>query len=253
MDAIFRHEHAAMDTRSSLVAAKNLTPLLEKNLSSAVLTLLRAASATARALGFSLYAVGGFARDLLLNQPNTFASLSASLDLDLVVEGDAIALAEALQKKFGGRVRAHARFGTAIWNLEAATVFRDANPSQLTHLDFATARREFYAHPSALPDVESSLIKQDLVRRDFTINTLAICLDPERFGDLLDPFGGEADLQRGVIRVLHNLSFSEDPTRILRAARFEARFDFQIETHTAELIGAALEMLPRVSGARVRA
>ncbi len=217
--------------------AQNLAAQLEQNLPAPLLDLLHAASETARALGFSLYVVGGFVRDLLLHQAN--------LDLDLVVEGDAVALAQALQKKFGGRVHAHTRFGTANWLLESASHLLD-------HLDFATARREFYAHPSALPEVERSSIKQDLSRRDFTINTLAICLDPDRFGQLLDPFGGEADLQRGLLRVLHSLSFIEDPTRIMRAARLEQRFGFQIEARTAELIDDALEMLARVSGERVR-
>ncbi|MBI3741833.1 MAG: CBS domain-containing protein [Chloroflexi bacterium] len=226
--------------------AKNLTASLEKNLSPSLLKLLRAASETARELGFSLYIVGGFVRDLLLNQPN--------LDLDLVVEGDAIALAQNLQKKLGGRVHAHARFGTANWvELEKLTSQLRGAAHLINHLDFATARREFYAHPSALPEVERSSIKQDLLRRDFTINTLALALDPDRFGQLLDLFGGEADLQRGLIRVLHNLSFIEDPTRILRAVRFESRLNFKIEERTAQLIGDALEMLPRVSGERVRA
>jgi tRNA nucleotidyltransferase (CCA-adding enzyme) len=186
--------------------------------------------------------VGGFVRDLLLNQPN--------LDLDLVVEGDAIKLAEQLAKRFGGRVHGHSRFGTAKWMLEESTQLQNA--SKLTHLDFTTARTEFYAHPSALPEVERSSIKQDLRRRDFTINTLAICLDPERYGQLLDPFGGEADLRAGLIRVLHHLSFVEDPTRILRAVRFEQRFGFRIEARTAELLTDALDMLSRVSGERVR-
>ncbi len=230
---------------------RNLSAQLEKNLPPPLLQLLRGVSATARELGFSLYVVGGLVRDLLLNQPN--------LDLDLVVEGNAIALAQALQKKFGGRIHTHARFGTANWlELERVTLWTGASPAPTNiaqlpdHLDFATARREFYAHPSALPEIERSSIKQDLHRRDFTINALAICLDPDRFGQLLDPFGGEADLQRGWMRVLHNLSFIEDPTRILRAVRFEQRLGFAIEARTAELIGNALEMLPRVSGERLR-
>ena len=217
--------------------AQDLATRLEKWLPSELLTLLRDASATARDLGFSLYLVGGFVRDLLLNQPN--------LDLDIVVEGDAIALAKALAKKRGGRVHGHTRFGTAKWILP-----KDSAP--IAHLDFTTARTEYYAHPSALPEVETSSIKQDLRRRDFTINTLAICLDPERYGQLLDPFGGEQDLQRGLVRVLHNLSFIEDPTRILRAARFEQRFDFKIEPRTEQLIADSLDMLTRVSGERLR-
>jgi tRNA nucleotidyltransferase (CCA-adding enzyme) len=162
------------------------------------------------------------------------------------VEGDAIQLAKALEKKFGGRVHGHSRFGTAKWILDKQ------NDLQINHLDFTTARTEFYAHPSALPEVETSSIKQDLSRRDFTINTLALCLDPERYGQLLDPFGGEQDLQRGLIRALHNLSFIDDPTRILRAVRFEQRFGFKIEPRTAQLIGDALDMVARVSGARLR-
>jgi tRNA nucleotidyltransferase (CCA-adding enzyme) len=218
--------------------AEDLGARLEKWLPPELLALLRDASQTAHELGFNLYIVGGFVRDLLLNQPN--------LDLDLVVEGDAIVLARALEKKRGGRVHGHTRFGTAKWLLGKR------NGAPIDHLDFTSARTEFYAHPSALPEVEMSSIKQDLRRRDFTINTLAICLDPERYGQLLDPFGGEDDLRRGLIRVLHNLSFIEDPTRILRAVRFEQRFGFAIEPRTAQLIGDALNMIPRVSGERLR-
>jgi len=234
-------------TRAQEIAAR-----LERWLPSELLTLLREASLLARDLGYSLYIVGGFVRDLLLNQP--------TLDLDLVVEGNALKLAHALQQKYGGRVHGHARFGTAKWIIKetrdegskAQTDAATALAAPLTALDFSTARTEFYAHPSALPEVETSSIKQDLHRRDFTINTLAICLAPERYGQLLDPFGGEADLQRGLIRVLHSLSFIEDPTRILRAARFEQRFGFKIEPRTARLIGDALGMLARVSGERLR-
>ena len=239
--------------------AQEMAARLEQWLPPELLALLRDASQIAHDLGFSLYVVGGFVRDLLLNQPN--------LDLDLVVEGDAIVLAQALQKKYGGRVHGHTRFGTAKWIIREMKDGKEKRidergkmkasplsslPSPLSSLDFSTARTEFYAHPSALPEVETSSIKQDLHRRDFTINTLAICLDPERYGQLLDPFGGEADLQRGLIRVLHNLSFIEDPTRMLRAARFEQRFGFKIEPRTARLVGDALGMFARVSGERIR-
>ncbi len=231
--------------------AQEMSARLEKWLPPQLLALLREASQTARELGYSLYLVGGFVRDLLLNQP--------TLDLDLVVEGDAITLARTLAKKYGGRVHAHTRFGTAKWIVqemkegkENKTRARASPLAPLSALDFSTARTEFYAHPSALPEVETSSIKQDLSRRDFTINTLAICLDPERYGQLLDPFGGAEDLQRGMVRVLHNLSFVEDPTRILRAARFEQRFGFRIEPRTAQLIGDALGMFDRVSGERIR-
>ncbi len=259
--------------------AEEMAVRLDQWLPPELSTLLHEAGETAHELGYSLYVVGGFVRDLLLNQPN--------LDLDLVVEGDAVAVAAALAKKYGGRVHAHTRFGTAKWirdeqvrreQVRGESVRRKQKPAEgkngsgtqdgsagapertgvalavapLASLDFTTARTEFYAHPSALPEVERSSIKQDLRRRDFTINTLAIGLDPERYGQLLDPFGGEADLQRGLLRVLHNLSFVEDPTRILRAVRLEQRLGFKIEARTAELIAGALEMLPRVSGQRIK-
>jgi tRNA nucleotidyltransferase (CCA-adding enzyme) len=197
--------------------------------------LVQNAARLARTLGYSTYLVGGFVRDLIIGQAN--------LDIDIVVEGDAIALARKLAEQHGGRVHAHTRFGTAKWIVEE---------DEQLHLDFATARTEFYEYPSALPDVERSSIKLDLHRRDFTINALALCLDPERYGALLDPYGGEFDLQRGIIRVLHNLSFIEDPTRILRAVRFEQRFGFTIETRTAQLIDDARNLLEKVSGQRLR-
>ncbi len=119
-------------------------------------------------------------------------------------------------------------------------------------IDLVTARTEFYEHPTALPLVERSSIKQDLHRRDFTINTLAIRLDPQRWGELLDFYGGKADLEDGVIRVLHSLSFIDDPTRILRAARFEARLGFHLDAQSEELIADALPLLDRMTGGRIR-
>jgi tRNA nucleotidyltransferase (CCA-adding enzyme) len=208
---------------------------LERALPRNLLTLVKNAAKLARELGYSTYLVGGFVRDLLIGEAN--------LDLDIVVEGDAIHLARRLAEHYGGRVHTHARFGTAIWLLD---------DDDKMHLDFATARTEFYEYPSALPDVERSSIKLDLHRRDFTINAMALCLDPERYGALLDPYGGEQDLIRGLIRVLHNLSFIEDPTRILRAVRFEQRFGFQIEPRTAQLIDDARNLLNHVSGQRLR-
>jgi tRNA nucleotidyltransferase (CCA-adding enzyme) len=174
-----------------------------------------------------------------------------NLDVDLVVEGDAIRLAQELARRLGGHVRSHKRFGTAKWILPDP--LRAPTDGALPEsLDFATARTEFYEHPTALPTVERSSIKQDLHRRDFTINTLAIRLTPDRWGELLDFYGGRKDLDDGLIRVLHSLSFVEDPTRILRAARFAQRFGFQIEPRTEELIGNALDLLERVSAERVR-
>ncbi len=224
--------------------AETLDQQMAAALPPTLLNLLKRVGALADELGFPLYAVGGFVRDLLLDHPN--------LDVDLVVEGDAIRLAQELARRFGGDVRSHRRFGTAKWLLPADLPdFGDRADLPVT-LDFATARTEFYERPSALPTVERSSIKLDLHRRDFTINTLAIRLTPTRWGELLDFYGGRRDLDEGLIRVLHSLSFVEDPTRILRAVRFEQRFDFQIEPRTAELIGNALDLLERVSPERVR-
>ena len=214
-----------------------IAQLIEDALPASLLELIQQASQTAAQMGSSLYVVGGFVRDLLLGTP--------TLDLDLVVEGNAIALARRLQKRVGGRVTSHARFGTA-------KLILDEQALPIPYLDFVTARTEFYEHPTALPQVERSSIKQDLHRRDFTINTLAICLDPDRYGELLDFYGGEQDLKRGLIRVLHSLSFVEDPTRMLRAARLEQRLGFRLEERTAELIGNALDLLDRTTGERIR-
>jgi tRNA nucleotidyltransferase (CCA-adding enzyme) len=248
--------------------APDMSTRMESLLPPALVNLLRRAGEAAADLNYPMYAVGGFVRDLLLNVPN--------FDIDLVVEGDAINLARRLAALYGGRVRSHKRFGTAKWILSAESrpepgdaheqgseeeeeEFRPAQISgvesaapPVTSLDFVTARTEFYEHPTALPTVERSSIKLDLHRRDFTINTLAIHLDPQRWGELLDFYDGVEDLNNGIIRVLHSLSFIEDPTRILRAVRFEQRFQFQIEARTEQLIADALDLLPKVSPARVR-
>jgi len=229
----------AAPARPGLVSVQhNLADQLAAALPENQLILLRQISGIAAQIngGVSLFIVGGFVRDLLLGLP--------AADFDLVVEGDAIALARRVAAALGGRVVTHQRFGTAKWKLPPN--------APLAHLDFVSARTEFYAHPSALPEVEHASIKLDLHRRDFTINTLALCLDRSHFGDVLDFWGGERDLRDRLIRVLHSISFVDDPTRILRAVRFEQRFGFRIERRTAELIAHALPLLNRVSGDRVR-
>ena len=190
-----------------------------------------------------------------------------SQDFDLVVEGDAIALAQALAKQFGGRITSHARFGTAKWHihkpvvrgkldigfahpLSAATP--DLQADLPDSLDFVSARTEFYTYPTALPTVERGSIKLDLHRRDFTINTLALRLDGHHYGELHDYWGGLSDIRHGVVRVLHSLSFIDDPTRILRAVRFEQRFAFAIEKRTLDLLLEANSLLGKVSGDRLR-
>jgi tRNA nucleotidyltransferase (CCA-adding enzyme) len=222
--------------------------LLERALSEPVLALVRRISQKAHEMGFVPYFVGGLVRDLLLGSP--------IVDVDMVIEGDAIALARRLAADLGGRVRTHKRFGTAKWLL-SRRVWRQV-AGRIPHnvlppgVDFVTARTEFYTHPTALPQVERSSITQDLHRRDFTINTLAIRLDPDHWGELLDFYGGEADLHDGVIRVLHSLSFVDDPTRMLRAARLESRLGFHLDPRSEELIADALPLLRRVSGDRIR-
>jgi tRNA nucleotidyltransferase (CCA-adding enzyme) len=218
---------------------REIAEKIEAALPGPLLNLLKQASDLAQEMSYPLYVVGGFVRDLLIGEP--------TLDMDLVVEGDAIKLARRLGRRVGARTRSHKRFGTAKIILEG----REAEFG-VPSLDFATARLEFYAHSAALPEVEGSSIKADLHRRDFTINTLAIRLDSGHYGQLLDFYGGEQDLREGLIRVLHSLSFIEDPTRIMRAARFEQRLGFSIEPRTSELIDNALPMLSRVTGERIR-
>ncbi len=184
--------------------------------------------------GYSVYAVGGFVRDLLMRVEN--------FDVDIVVEGDGIRLAEEFEKRFPCRIRTHKKFGTAI------ILFPDR-----LKIDVASARLEVYESPAALPTVERGSIKMDLYRRDFTINTLAIQLNPKAFGELLDFFGGVKDIKEKVIRVLHNLSFVEDPTRVFRAIRFEQRLGFQMGKHTQNLMKNAVKMgfMDRLSGGRI--
>ena len=228
---------------------QNLAPRLESKLSQGRLTLLRETAELAHQRGDALYIVGGFVRDLLLDYP--------SQDFDLVVEGDAIALAESVREKFGGRINRHERFGTAKWFVDPG-VFEELEIPEneweglLDSLDFITARTEFYTHPTALPSVERGSIKLDLHRRDFTINTLALRLDGHHYGELYDYWGGLNDLKAETIRVLHSLSFVDDPTRIMRAARYEQRYEFEIDSRTRELMMQAKGLLKRVSGDRIR-
>jgi tRNA nucleotidyltransferase (CCA-adding enzyme) len=186
--------------------------------------------------GVRAHVVGGFVRDMLLGREN--------LDVDVVIEGDGVAFAELAAQRLGGRVKAHLRFGTAVLVL-----------SRSLHMDVTSARTEYYTRPGALPTVERSSLRQDLLRRDFSINAMAACIDPDCFGAIADPFGGLRDLTRGSIRSLHSLSFVEDPTRVLRAARFETRYGFRMEPSTYELAKHAVEigLLGDVSGARMRA
>jgi tRNA nucleotidyltransferase (CCA-adding enzyme) len=234
----------------------DMRQLMYDTLSTSLWAMVLAVSEEADELEMPLYFVGGLVRDLLLGH--------APSDLDMIVEGDAIKLAEALQANFGGLVHTHRRFGTAKWFV-TSDIWQQVSDRFISHpqqdeltgtepasIDFVTARTEFYREPSALPEVERGSIKLDLHRRDFTINTLAVRLDGAHLGELLDFYNGRQDLQYGLIRVLHSLSFIDDPTRILRAVRYEQRLDFVIEPRTEELIADALPMLDRVTGDRIR-
>ena len=218
---------------AALRSVRHVKTLIEERLPPEVKRALALVGDIADEVGFSVYLVGGIVRDLLLHVAN--------LDIDIVVEGDGITFAGMLAKKAGGRVKTHQKFGTAIVVL----------PNGLK-LDIATARLEYYEAPAALPTVELSSIKKDLYRRDFTINTLAVRMNRKHFGELIDFFGGLRDIKDRTIRVLHNLSFVEDPTRVLRAVRFEQRYDFRMSKHTQNLIKTAVNMklFNRLTGER---
>lgn len=212
---------------------RNLSYVMEAKFTEEIMDVLKLSGEVAGSLGFSAYLVGGSVRDLLRGESN--------LDIDIVIEGDGIVFAKALGKKFKAKVKSHRRFGTAV--VIAGSL----------KFDVATARTEYYESPGVLPKVEMSSIKKDLYRRDFSINTLAIKLNPENFGHLLDFFGGQRDIREKTIRILHNLSFIEDPTRAFRAIRFSERFDFKISRHTINLIKTAVKinLFDKLSGSRL--
>jgi tRNA nucleotidyltransferase (CCA-adding enzyme) len=212
-------------------AAADLSARLE------AMTELRPAFEAVQAVGErfeGVYLVGGAVRDVLMGEP--------SFDVDIAVEGDGISFGRALAQALGGRAVPHDKFGTAIVLYPGGRV------------DVATARTEFYDYPGALPAVEQASIRQDLYRRDFTINAMAVSLKGEDFGRLFDPFGGLRDLEGRVIRVLHNLSFIDDPTRLFRALRYENRYGFHMDAHTLGLAHACVEMelVGELSSARLR-
>ena len=180
------------------------------------------------------YLVGGIVRDLLLNQPLN--------DLDIAIVGNAIPFAKQLQQKHGGDLITHEAFKTATWTPTDA----------VEPIDLITARSETYAHPAALPTVAAGSMADDLRRRDFTINTLAMRLDSDAFGELVDLFDGSADLHAGAIRILHNQSFVDDPTRIFRAVRYEQRLHFTIEPQTLTALQNSLDGIQQLTPARVR-
>lgn len=235
---IFAQEPGRMNPTDRAPKSRNMGRTMRDRLPKDVLDILEKAGALGRSRQTPVYVVGGFVRDLLLKTPNH--------DIDLVVEGDGIGFARAFAGVLGGRVRVHKKF------LSSVVIFPGAGGKE-ERVDVATARLEYYESPAALPTVEHSSIKMDLYRRDFTINALAIRLDCEPMGEIVDFFGGQKDIRDRVIRVLHTLSFVEDPTRCLRAVRFEQRYHFRIGPATEKLIknDVSLKLLDKLSPSRL--
>ncbi|MCE2464925.1 MAG: CCA tRNA nucleotidyltransferase [Dehalococcoidia bacterium] len=211
-----------------------LLTILQDSLTPSTQAALKDVSDNAEAIGMPLYLVGGSVRDLILGRPIK--------DLDLVVEGDATQVASELGEKHSGKVTLHPRFGTATISLQGRRI------------DQATARRENYIRPGALPEVVASGLEDDLSRRDFSINAMALPLTGTQKGELIDLHGGQEDLAARSIRVLHDDSFSDDPTRMLRAIRYEGRLDFSLEEVTSRLLLEAVEekKLTSITGDRIR-
>jgi tRNA nucleotidyltransferase (CCA-adding enzyme) len=220
------------------VTNRNLSELIERSLPKDRLDLLHLLADEAAARQVPLYIVGGSVRDLMLSRRLN--------DFDLTVEGDAIALARALASQHGGVVTAHKKFGTAKWFLP-----EKLKTDQAT-LDLISARSETYKHPAALPTVKLGSLADDLRRRDFTINALAVRLDGFHFGELRDDISGAEDLKKEVIRVLHPRSFLDDPTRLYRAVRYEGRYGFKIAEDTLALIPEARPFVEKLSAQRIR-
>lgn len=207
----------------NIAEKRNVKTLVDRQLPKDIIELLHEIGKAADEIDFNAFAVGGFVRDLLLNRPNE--------DLDIVVEGNGIAFAKKLAEQLGGKCLAHEKFLTAVVTL----------PNGFK-VDVATARLEYYDSPASLPMVQLSSIKHDLSRRDFTINAMALQINNNSFGTLIDFYSSQNDLNNKAIRVLHNLSFVEDPSRIFRAIRFETRMNFRIGQHTERLIKNAISM-----------
>jgi tRNA nucleotidyltransferase (CCA-adding enzyme) len=228
------HHHKVYTEKGYKYNYKNLRELIYRSLPEEYIFILERIGEIAKDLGCRVFAAGGIVRDLLLGVE--------SLDLDLVVEGDGMEMARVLGRHYSAKVRVHPKFRTAT------VLFPDGR-----QVDVATARVEFYQYPAAMPQIEASSLHQDLYRRDFTINAMAVSLNQDDFGDIIDYFGGRGDLERGLVRVLHNLSFVEDPTRLLRGVRFEKRYAMNLEAQTFDLAREAVrsKMLERVALERV--
>ena len=202
---------------------------------SALKALLEQIGALAERETVRAYAVGGCVRDWLLGADRV-------TDLDLVVEGDGIAFAQTIGEMLRAPVKSHEQFGTATIEraLESSGTGKSRKPDALLRIDVASCRKEVYAEPAAYPKVSVGGLRDDLFRRDFTINAMAMAVSPMRFGRLIDPFGGSADLQARRLRILHPKSFLDDPSRILRAARFVERYQLSVESQTLRCLRGAV-------------
>ena len=246
---VLKRVHSAMFSKGGgeKTRISNLAARMSRALPAKLMALIKLIGRKADSLGINAFLVGGFVRDLILDSKN--------YDLDIVVEGDAIKFAGTLADKTGASLVVHHKFGTA-------TIVRDwpkwlgpaLNQDGKFKIDVATARKEVYEKPAALPTVAFSSLRDDLYRRDFTMNAMAVNINRHNFGLFMDFFGGVHDLESRVVRILHDKSFIDDPTRIFRAVRFEQRFGFTIEKHTEYLIKHAIkqEMFKRTENQRIR-
>lgn len=236
---VLKGVHGGLFTGTSRPLPQNIVVNLSKKMRSVlprdITRIMERIGRFANSRGYSAFVVGGLVRDLMLGAGN--------LDLDIVIEGDAIKMGEELARELKAAIVVHRKFGTC-------SLFT----KDRLKIDLATARKETYLLPAALPTVKFSSLKDDLIRRDFTINAMAISLNKASFGQMVDFFGGERDLSRGIIRVMHDGSFIDDPTRIFRAVRFEQRFGFRIDPHTEHLITGAIDMkmFEKVEPQRIR-
>ncbi len=213
----------------------NLSTKIEKSLPKTCAAILKRLTRKANSKNLSLYLVGGFVRDILLDYPN--------LDLDFTIEGDALLFAQEIAKQKKVSIRKYPEFGTATLTF----------PKKI-RVDLAGARQEIYPADAGLPEVSPGKIRNDLFRRDFTVNSMAIRVSGDHFGELVDPSGGLKDLEAGVIRVHHDRSFADDPTRIFRAIRFRTRYGFIIDPQTLGLIKEAVAagLIEKLSAARIK-
>ncbi len=228
-------------------ARLNISVKMKEILPKQILNILHTIGSSANEDGYRAFVVGGFVRDILLGVKN--------FDIDIVIEGDAISFGRKLAKILKGSLVIYKKFGTSTVVMDWPKGIRKPKGAKPRFkIDFATARKESYEKPAALPTVEFSPLKDDLQRRDFTINAMAASLNKGSFGQLIDFFGGEKDLEHGVIKVLHDASFIDDPTRIFRAVRFEQRFGFRIDKYTQNLIKNAIQegMFSKTQHHRIR-